>query len=101
MIKRIVKLTFQAERTEEFLTIFNQSKAQIRAFPGCRHLELWQQQDDHRVFFTYSYWDGAEDLEHYRHSDLFRRTWKATKTLFAERAVAWSVQLLEEVEPER
>jgi len=101
MIKRIVKLTFQAGRTEEFLAIFNQSKAQIRAFPGCRHLELWQQQDDPRVFFTYSYWEKAEDLERYRHSSLFQHTWKATKALFAERAEAWSVRLVEEVEAGR
>lgn len=98
MIKRIVKLTFKRDKTADFLAIFDSSKDQIRAFPGCRHLELWREEGDPSVFFTYSYWEDEAALEQYRHSTLFRTTWKRTKALFADRPAAWSVRLVEEVE---
>lgn len=98
MIKRIVKLTFEPDKTAEFLDIFNASKVQIRSFPGCQHLELWRDRTDPSVFFTYSFWESEAALDQYRHSTLFRSTWKKTKALFADRPVAWSVGLVEEVE---
>jgi quinol monooxygenase YgiN len=97
MIKRIVKLTFEPDKTDDFLAIFKESKAQIRAFPGCQHLELWRDQKAPGVFFTYSFWVDEAALEQYRHSTLFRTTWEKTKALFAERPAAWSVRLVEEV----
>ena len=98
MIKRIVKLTFQAEQTEAFLTIFHESKNKIRAFPGCQHLELWRDKKQPHVFFTYSFWESEDNLEEYRHSELFRSTWAKTKVLFSGKPEAWSVSLVEKVE---
>lgn len=92
MIIRIVKMTFRKEETDTFLNHFRTHKMSIRRFDGCRHLELLQDVNDPRIFFTYSYWDTEDHLEQYRQSDLFRSIWKETKPLFAARAEAWSVE---------
>jgi hypothetical protein len=94
MIKRLVKLQFQENQVENFLQIFAETKSQIRHFPGCRHLELWRTGN---TFFTYSIWDDEAALENYRHSELFKTTWARTKVLFAEKAEAWSVQMIDQV----
>jgi heme-degrading monooxygenase HmoA len=94
MIKRIVKMTFREEGVDAFLNeVFESSKSAIRAFPGCRHMELLRFTDDPRVLFTFSIWDGPEALEAYRQSELFQNTWAKTKALFAEKAEAWSVEV--------
>lgn len=96
MIKRFVKLTFRPEEVDTFLmTVFEPSKQQIRAFPGCRHMELLRSTDRAEVMFTFSLWDDAAALEIYRQSDLFRTTWAKTKSLFAEKAEAWSLEVVD------
>ena len=94
MIKRIVKMTFREGEIDRFLQIFDRSSGHIRAFPGCRHLELWRCTAPANVLFTYSYWEDEDALERYRHSELFRDTWKQTKVLFEARPEAWSVGVL-------
>ncbi|NRA52273.1 MAG: antibiotic biosynthesis monooxygenase [Phaeodactylibacter sp.] len=96
MIKRIVKLTFKPEHISDFQDIFEASKKLIRSFPGCHHLELWQQKGQPEVFFTFSYWDNEAALDAYRHSDLFKRTWAQTKVLFGGKPEAWSVEVVSE-----
>lgn len=97
MIKRIVKMTFRPDGRASFLeTVFEQSKAQIRAFPGCHHMELLQYTDDPNVLFTLSIWDDEAALDRYRRSELFQTTWARTKPLFAQKAEAWSVTALDE-----
>ncbi len=91
MIKRIVKLTFKTSEIENFKAIFEAKKSKIRGFEGCEHLELWQDINQPNVFFTYSFWRDVSDLEKYRHSDLFKSTWKATKVLFDDKPMAWSI----------
>lgn len=96
MIKRIVKLTFRPEAIPVFLhEVFAPSKDSIRAFPGCRHMELLRATDDPAVLFTLSVWDDPAALETYRQSELFQTTWAKTKALFAEKAEAWSVEVLD------
>ncbi|MBL7775054.1 MAG: antibiotic biosynthesis monooxygenase [Saprospiraceae bacterium] len=96
MIKRIVKMTFHPETTELFIKqVFEPSKAAIRAFPGCQHMELLRSKKAPEVLFTLSYWDSEAALEAYRQSELFRATWAKTKALFAEHAEAWSVEVLD------
>lgn len=97
MLIRIVRMTFQPEAVAQFEEIFNGSKRHIRAFPGCHRLELLRDLNQPHVFCTYSYWDGPEALEAYRQSDLFKSTWARTKALFAEKAVAFSMERVEEV----
>lgn len=96
MIKRIVKLTFHPEKTDTFLRdVFDPSKEAIRAFPGCKHMELLRYLDQPNVMFTLSIWENPEALEHYRKSQLFQQTWAKTKALFAEKAEAWSLELMD------
>lgn len=94
MIKRIVKMVFREEETENFIQLFKERKTQIRASAGCTHLELLRATADPRIFFTYSYWESEDDLNAYRHSPLFADTWAKTKALFAEKPQAWSVAVL-------
>ncbi|WP_396181849.1 putative quinol monooxygenase [Flavobacterium sp.] len=95
MLVRIVKLTFQEDKIAAFLNNFNEVKHQIRSFEGNEFLELYQDKQDARVFFTYSYWKDEKALEKYRKSTLFNEVWSHTKTLFAEKPVAWSVDKLD------
>lgn len=97
MLTRIVRMTFQPDRLDEFHQIFDRSKHHIRAFPGNHHLELLRDPNQPNVRMTYSLWDSTDALEVYRQSELFRTTWAATKVLFAERAIAFSGEKLEEV----
>jgi heme-degrading monooxygenase HmoA len=84
-------MSFKADVIDEFLENFNQKKEHIRNFKGCRFLELYRDKTDTNVFFTYSYWNSEEDLENYRHSDLFKTVWSKTKPLFNDKPQAWSV----------
>jgi hypothetical protein len=96
MIKRIVKMTFRPEATQTFVTdVFEPSKSRIRAFPGCRHMELLRHTEQSNILCTFSLWDSEEALNAYRHSDLFRDTWAKTKALFAEKAEAWSMEMVD------
>lgn len=92
MITRIVKMTFRPESVAEFLSLFTEQKAKIKGFPGCHHLELLQEKSVGQVFFTYSLWENEDALEAYRHSELFKEVWNATRQLFAEKAEAWSTE---------
>ena len=92
MIIRIVKMTFQPERVSDFLNNFEKNKNAIRNFPGCNRLELLQEKGRDDVFFTYSWWDEESDLENYRQSELFQGVWQLTKTFFAAKPEAWSLQ---------
>jgi len=95
MIVRLVKMEFQAEYVSDFKKLFEDKKEKIRAFPGCQYLELMQGLDaKETVFYTYSYWDTEKDLENYRYSDLFKNTWAATKSMFAQKAEAISLHKL-------
>lgn len=95
MIVRIVKMTFQPERVKDFLENFDANKSKIRGFEGCEHLELLKEEGREDVYFTYSYWQNVEALENYRHSQLFKGVWAFTKTLFADKPQAWSVQSID------
>lgn len=94
MIIRIVKMSFQPEKLDEFMIIFNASKEKIRAFEGCHHLSLLENKESKNVLFTYSFWENEKCLENYRHSELFKNTWAKTKILFNEKPEAWSLNNL-------
>jgi heme-degrading monooxygenase HmoA len=94
MIKRLVKLTFQADKTAAFEQIFEDSKNRIRQMQGCQHVELLHDTGQPTVYFTLSLWESAADLEAYRQSELFETTWAKTKILFADRPQAWSTTVL-------
>lgn len=91
MFVRIVKMSFQPSKIEAFISHFESKKEAIRNFQGCLFLELYRDKHNTNVFFTYSYWNTENDLEHYRHSDLFNDVWAKTKPLFNAKPEAWSV----------
>jgi heme-degrading monooxygenase HmoA len=90
MIVRVVRMYFTEAGATEFLQIFNAHQQHIRNFPGCRHLELWQDADHPFCYLTYSHWQQATDLENYRKSELFEHVWGKVKPLFRERPQAFS-----------
>lgn len=92
MIIRIVKMTFEPSKVNEFLKIFNESKRLIRNMKGCNHLELLNDINATNIYFTYSYWDSENDLNNYRNSKIFEQVWDKTKKLFIEKPEAWSVE---------
>ncbi|WP_372472968.1 putative quinol monooxygenase [Capnocytophaga sp. ARDL2] len=94
MFIRIVKLSIAPERLPEFLETFDQSKEKIRNFPGNTFLELYQDKANPSIVFTYSLWEDEQDLENYRHSDVFRGIWSVIKPMFNAAPEAWSVDKL-------
>ena len=84
-------MSFAEENIDPFLANFNENKEQIRNFKGCTLLELYRDKNNSNVFFTYSYWETASNLEAYRQSDLFKNVWSKTKLLFNDIPQAWSV----------
>ncbi len=92
MIIRIVTMKFKKTYTKEFEELFDRVKESIRAQEGCQHLELLRDVNLADVYMTYSIWNSTSDLNRYRESALFAETWKATKSLFAEKAQAHSLE---------
>ena len=97
MLARVVRMTFRKEAVGDFLQNFNTHKEKIRNFPGCRHLELWQDENFNNIFITYSIWDSEEELEQYRDSELFKSVWSYTKTLFSDKPTAFSAKKINEL----
>jgi (4S)-4-hydroxy-5-phosphonooxypentane-2,3-dione isomerase len=95
MIRRIVKLTFEASKLPQFLQVFEASKQAIRAFEGCVSMELLRDTSQENVLFTVSQWRSLHDLEAYRNSKLFKQTWAKTKVLFSDKAQAWSLEVID------
>tara|TARA_R110002096_G_scaffold351893_2_gene544919 strand:+ start:374 stop:670 length:297 start_codon:yes stop_codon:yes gene_type:complete len=94
VLVRIVKMSFEPSKIEEFLANFETVKEKIRNFKGCNFLELYRDQNNTNIFFTYSYWNTEANLNTYRHSELFKNVWSKTKPLFNEKPEAWSVDKL-------
>ncbi|CAM4247027.1 putative quinol monooxygenase [Gillisia hiemivivida] len=94
MFIRIVKMGFQPEKVETFLSDFKSIKTKVRGFEGCLFLELYRDKSNTNQFFTYSYWENEQALENYRNSDLFKVVWKNTKQYFNQKPEAWSVDKL-------
>ena len=92
-------MTFQKEKVSEFLVLFNESKKQIRNFPGCSNLELHVDESRENIYSTYSIWEDELALDNYRQSELFKDIWGRTKLLFDKHPVAISNKLIEKVRP--
>ncbi len=84
-------MSFEPSKIVKFLANFETNKSKIRNFEGCNFLELYRDKNNTNIFFTYSYWNSEEDLNNYRHSDLFKSVWANTKPLFNNKPEAWSV----------
>ena len=91
MITRIVKLEFQEERLNEFLTFFDSIKEKVNTFPGCYGMKLYQDIQHPTTIMTYSHWKSQEDLDNYRNSETFGKVWPTIKPWFKNKPEAWSV----------
>lgn len=91
MITRIVKLHFQEDKVESFLSFFETIKHQVNNFPGCIAMKLLQDIKDPSIIMTYSHWESEEDLNNYRDSETFGKIWPSIKPWFAQKPEAWSV----------
>lgn len=94
MFTRIVKMKFKADKVTHFINHFNTVKERVRNQEGCQSVLLLQDKNDATLFFTYSVWNDASDLESYRKSDFFKGVWQDTKQLFDAKPEAWSVDEL-------
>lgn len=88
---RIVRLELKPEHAIEFEEFFKKTQSTIAAMPGCNGVELYKDADQSNVYYTHSYWDSVADLDIYRKSDFFVKTWAYTKTLFQNKAQAFSL----------
>jgi quinol monooxygenase YgiN len=92
MITRLVKLPIKQEKTTEFRNLFENIKDTIKGFDGCVHLELFAENTNSGVHFTYSIWESEHHLNKYRLSEFFKKTWATTKTMLADKPDAWSLE---------
>lgn len=97
MINRIVRMSFEPDKIEDFLQVFENAKNRIAEFEGCEGLTLLRDAHQTHVMFTYSYWRNQDCLNKYRFSDLFKDTWAKTKINFNEKPLAWSLEVVEQV----
>ncbi|SDB31160.1 hypothetical protein SAMN03097699_0638 [Flavobacteriaceae bacterium MAR_2010_188] len=91
MLIRFVKMTFEEDKIDEFLELFEANKHKIKNFAGCEFLELLRDKENKNIFFTHSHWKEDSNLEAYRNSDLFKGVWSETKILFKDKPEAWSL----------
>lgn len=98
MVIRVVRMYFKEEHVEDFLTLFENTKDQIRTFDGCTHLELLQDYGQTHILTTYSYWTDLKALHNYRHSALFMATWAKMKKYFSAPPIAFSCKKVMDVD---
>jgi quinol monooxygenase YgiN len=84
-------MSFEPGKVEEFKNVFRINWQSIKSFEGCVHVELLQDRMEPNIFFTFSLWQSEEHLNNYRHSELFKKVWGATKILFNDKPQAWSL----------
>ena len=95
-IQRIVKMTFELDKRDDFQRFFTDIKEQITAQPGCESVKLLRDQEDSGVFFTYSVWKDQAAIDAYRQTELFGKVWPTVKAWFAAKPEAWSTDLVGE-----
>jgi heme-degrading monooxygenase HmoA len=91
MITRLVKLSLQAAKADEFEALFYQTQAMIEDSEGCHKTDLFKVSGNESEYFTISYWNTEKDLENYRASNLFKSVWAQVKPLFSAKAEAWTL----------
>ncbi|MFN5417991.1 MAG: putative quinol monooxygenase, partial [Flavobacteriia bacterium] len=89
MITRIVKLHFQEDKIQDFLTFFEGIKWKVAKQEDCFGMKLLQDKNHPEIVFTYSKWKDEKALNTYRDSELFGQVWPTIKPWFKEKAEAW------------
>jgi len=96
MIVRIVKMTFEEGKVNDFLKVFEASRLNILNFKGCTRVDLLKDINQPNVYFTYSHWVDEQHLTAYRNSEFFKATWAKTKVLFVAKPEAYSLSIVQE-----
>lgn len=91
LITRIVRLSFEKDRCSDFEALYESVRQKIQAMPGCLSLSLKKDATHPNVYYTLSTWTSLEALDAYRHSPLFKETWATTKSMFDQKAEAYSL----------
>lgn len=92
MITRIVKMTFKKHQVLSFLEHFEIVKDKVRNQKGCLEVVLLHDVNNSNIYFTISKWQDVADLERYRTSAFFKEVWFYTKSMFEEKAAAWTLE---------
>ncbi|MEO5905476.1 MAG: antibiotic biosynthesis monooxygenase family protein [Saprospiraceae bacterium] len=96
MIKRIVCMDLLPETEDIFLDLFSNVNHEIRSQKGCMGLELLRGSHEGQLsLWTISLWQSVDDLETYRTSALFQKTWARVKPLFSSKARAWTLSSID------
>ncbi len=81
-----------------FLGIFALVKNEIRSQKGCMGLELLRGSHEGQLsLWTISLWQSIDELETYRTSALFQKTWAQVKPLFSAKAKAWTLSPIDTI----
>lgn len=93
-VQRIVKMTFQHDKSDGFEKFFSEIKSQIEDQPGCEGVKLLRDIGNSGIFFTFSTWKDQAALDAYRQTELFGQVWPRVKEWFAAKPEAWSTELI-------
>ncbi|MDP6350350.1 MAG: antibiotic biosynthesis monooxygenase [Chloroflexota bacterium] len=86
MILRLVGLPVEPGQVAEMERAFAMARPRIAALPGCQQVSLLRTgEGEEPDFLTLSVWDGRDDLEEYRRSDLFREIWPAIRATLRDK----------------
>ncbi len=94
MIRRIVKLSFQASKVDDLHAFLKEKVESIRAVDGCEHLEILQDRKNKGLIFTLSHWQSEDHLNNYRKSQVFGGVWPILKAGFNAPPEAYSTDLI-------
>lgn len=94
MIRRVVRLTLQEDKAQDFIDFVEPRVASIRGFEGCEGLEFLQDTNEANVFYTISLWQSEDALNNYRSSELFGSIWPVVKPWFKNKALTYSMNKL-------
>ena len=89
---RVVRLEFEPQYVDSFLTFFEDFHHEIVNFKGCRSLKLMRDSENEQVFFTISEWESVDDLNRYRKSSLFKEVWPGVKSWMSGKPLAYSLE---------
>jgi quinol monooxygenase YgiN len=95
MLARLVRMRFAPEHVEAFLQLYAEARPRITAQPGCLGVQLVRETRDPSSFATWSLWEDAAALEHYRTSPFFTAFWPRVRALFRESPEAVSFEVVE------
>ena len=91
MITRLVKLTLDPSKEDEFTALFEENKSRISGSEGCVEVSLHKDVSNPGVLFTISRWETEQHLNDYRESPLFGAIWPTVKHWMIDKPEAWSM----------